>query len=352
MGGSVVMTIVSSGSSVSSLQEQSVDVSSSADADILVENLSCSYAGKLALDGIDLSIPRGTSFALLGPNGAGKTTLLNILCTLNRNFEGRALVGGADVRRRPTAARRNIGVVFQDSSLDDRLSGWENLEFHGLVYGMPQRERRQRIDEVLALVELSDWRDAIVRSFSGGMRRRLEIARALLHNPKILFLDEPTVGLDAQTRQRIWEYLGQLQRERGLTVLITTHYIEEVETSDQVCIIHEGKILAEGSPQALKAAHGKTWLHLVPRDAEARAAIMARYPDARDLGHDRLAIDAAGESFAKEFLADFGSRLTEIRFDSPTLESVFLSLTGRELRDRAAGQRAGEQAAGRRAGRR
>ncbi|WP_172123109.1 MULTISPECIES: ABC transporter ATP-binding protein [unclassified Devosia] len=319
---------------------------------VFVDNLSHSYAGKLALDKVSLTIARGSSFALLGPNGAGKTTLISILCTLQKADSGTAEVDGIDVRRSPTAARKRIGVVFQDSSLDDRLSAYENLNFHGLVYGMAARDRRQRIGEMLALVELEDWRDAIVRSFSGGMRRRLEIARALLHNPAILFLDEPTVGLDAQTRERIWQYLDQLRRERELTVLTTTHYIEEVETADQVCIINNGVIVNQGSPAELKLAHGRSWLHVVPRDEGVRQAILQRFPETRDLGSNRLAVPVTDEGFVDHFLASFGSQLSEMRLEQPSLESVFLALTGTELRDRAAGRRDAEQAAGRRAGRR
>lgn len=321
-------------------------------AAISVVDVSAAYGGKLALNHVSLDIERGASFALLGPNGAGKTTLINILCTLRRPDGGKASVAGIDVARHPTRARQSIGVVFQDSSLDDRLSAWENLEFHGLVYGMAPKDRRRRSQEVLALVELEDWRDEIVRSFSGGMRRRLEIARALLHEPEILFLDEPTVGLDAQTRQRIWYYLDQLRRERDLTVLTTTHYIEEVENADMVCIIDHGEIIAQAPPEELKARHGKRWLHILPKDAAATQAILARYPDAQPLGSHNLALPADDDALTDAFLAEFRDSLLEIRFQQPTLESVFLSLTGRELRDRTDGQRDAEKAAGKRGGRR
>jgi ABC-2 type transport system ATP-binding protein len=324
------------------------------DAAIEVVDLSRRFADKQALDAVSLSVPTGSSCALLGPNGAGKTTLISILCTLLRPDSGRARVAGIDVLSRPTAARRHIGVVFQDSSLDDRLTAWENLEFHGLVYGMARRERARAIDEMLALVELADWREAVVRSFSGGMKRRLEIARALLHAPRILFLDEPTVGLDAQTRARIWAYLARMQRERALSVLITTHYIEEVEEVDRVAILDHGRILADGAPAALKAAHGRQLVRLLPRDAAARAAILARHPAARAAAGGRLLLDVPpGDArFEDRLLAEFGNRLREIAFDSPSLESVFLSLTGRELRDRTASRTEAEAAAGRRAGRR
>ncbi len=319
---------------------------------ISVDALSARYGGNTVLDNVTLEIRRGSSFALLGPNGAGKTTLLNILSTLRRPDGGSARVAGADVVRQQTAARRSLGVVFQDSSLDDRLTAWENLEFHGLVYGMAPRHRRERSEAVLALVELEDWRDEIVRSFSGGMRRRLEIARALLHEPQILFLDEPTSGLDAQTRVRIWRYLDELRRTRDLTVLTTTHYIEEVEGADTICIIDRGRIIAEGSPEALKAEHGSRWLHLTPRDAAALEAIRAARPDAQLLGAHGLALPADDGARTDAFLTAFRDRLTEVRFQDPTLESVFLSLTGRQLRDRADDRHNADKAAGRRGGRR
>jgi len=320
-------------------------------AAISVENLFASYDGKTVLNDVSFSIPRGASFALLGPNGAGKTTLVSILCTLRLPDRGTARISDFDVVRQPTKARETIGVVFQDSSLDDRLSAWENLEFHGLVHGLAPKLRRQRAEEVLALVELTDWTDEIVRSFSGGMRRRLEIARALMHQPTILFLDEPTVGLDPQTRQRIWSYLERLRREQHLTVLTTTHYIEEVESADQVCIIDHGQIIAQGTPADLKAAHGARWLHVVPRDEATTAEIAGRYPQAQRLGA-ALALPVPDDGMADAFLATYRARLEEIRFQEPTLESVFLSLTGRELRDRADGQRDAQRSAGRRGGQR
>lgn len=320
-------------------------------AAIEVKEVSAAYGSTTALDAVSLSVPPGSHFALLGPNGAGKTTLVNILCTLRRPDRGSAVVAGSDVVRRPSQARRSIGVVFQDSSLDDRLTAWENLEFHGLVYGMPARLRRGMIEIMLDLVELGDWTHEIVRSFSGGMRRRLEIARALLHEPRILFLDEPTVGLDAQTRQRIWHYLEQLRRDRGLTVLTTTHYIEEVESADQICIIDHGRIIAQGTPDALKAEHGHSWLNVVPRDAAAKAAMLERFPQAQALGVNALVMPADDRQESDAILAEYRDQLAEVRFQPPTLESVFLSLTGRELRDRADGQRSADRAAGRRGGR-
>lgn len=210
-------------------------------AAIRVDNVSKRYGRTLALDGVSLEVRDRELFALLGPNGAGKTTLMHILSTVLAPDGGTAEVAGHDVVREPLAARSRLGIVFQEPSLDDRLTVRENLNLHGLVFGVPWRLRRRRIKEVLELVELSDWADRPVRALSSGMKRRLEIARALIHDSEIMLLDEPTVGLDAQTRERIWAYLKRLQEERGLTVVVTTHYIEEVEGCDRVCIVDNGK---------------------------------------------------------------------------------------------------------------
>jgi len=319
---------------------------------ISVRDLRATYGGKAALDGVSLDIDEGSSFALLGPNGAGKTTLINILCTLRLPQGGSALVAGQDVVRQPRRARRSIGVVFQNSSLDDRLTAYENLEFHGLVHGLPSRQRRLRIGEVLDLVALEEWQDEIVRTFSGGMRRRLEIARALMHDPKILFLDEPTVGLDAQTRQQIWQYLDRLRAERSLTVLTTTHYIEEVESADTICIIDHGRIIAQGTPEALKHEHGRRWLQADAVNGATRQEILAHYPDARPLGARSIVVPTDVVDAGEFQAGPFKGRLTEIHYREPTLESVFLSLTGRDLRDRADGEREAQLADGRRGGRR
>lgn len=320
-------------------------------AAVRVDGLGLAYGSQVALEDVSLTVARGSSFALLGPNGAGKTSLMSVLATLRAPDAGQVEVAGHNVRRAPRRVREAIGMVFQDASLDDRLSAEENLDFHGRVYGMPARARARAIDAMLALVELEDWRETIVRSFSGGMKRRLEIARALMHDPAILFLDEPTVGLDAQTRARIWTYLDHQRRERGLTLLTTTHYIEEVEEADRVCIIDKGRIIAEGAPEALKREHGQAFLHVTPVSPEDHAALLRAYPQARVTG-EALAIPAGRDEDVAEVLSRFGNRLREMRYEAPTLEGVFLMLTGRVLRDRADDGRGAERAAGRRAGRR
>jgi ABC-2 type transport system ATP-binding protein len=301
-----------------------------------VDQISKRYGRTLALDAVTFDVPRGAVFALLGPNGAGKTTLLHILCTILAPDSGTARIGGIDVRKNPLGARRSLGMVFQEPSLDDRLTVEENLEFHGLVYGVPKALRRKRTAEMLSLVELDNWRGALARALSSGMKRRLEIARALVHDSQILFLDEPTAGLDAQSRQRMWQYLRNAKRERELTAIVTTHYIEEVEGCDRVCIIDQGRILADDAPSALKARYGHALLRVVPNDAATAAELLAAYPEIATARHEEIVLRAAGDAFTESVLARFGTRIRRLAIEEPSLESVFLSLTGRELRDQAA----------------
>lgn len=299
---------------------------------ILVEGVSKRFGRVLALDAVSLSVPQGQMFALLGPNGAGKTTLIDILCTIQKPDSGRAEVAGIDVAKHPLKVRHHLGVVFQEATLDTRLSVEENLDFHGLVYQMSRADRRRRIDEMLALVELSDWRDALVKTLSAGMRRRLEIARGLMHRPRILFLDEPTVGLDAQSRAKIWSYLDTLRKSEDLTIVVTTHYIEEVDACDAICIIDHGKILAHGTPDALKLAHAEPLLRVGPRTPQAHAALMARFPGTVQAADGQLVIRSS-EITVDAILEEFGNQLRQVTVDQPSLESVFLTLTGRDLRE-------------------
>jgi len=308
------------------------------------------YGETLALDSVDLDIAANQIVALLGPNGSGKTTLLHILCTILLPDKGTGEICGFDILRQPLKARQHLGVVFQEPSLDGRLSVYENLDFHGLVYRVPWRSRRQRISEVLELVELEEWRDEPVRSLSAGMKRRLEIGRALIHESRVILLDEPTVGLDAQSRARIWQYLGDLRRSREITVVVTTHYIEEVEGCDEVCIIDKGTILAQGSPESLKQTHGRQVLRVTPRDDHAEAEILAAFPDALRNPSGQLLLQSANPEMVDLFLQRLGNRVRRIDIDTASLESVFLSLTGRDLRDKPANAREKTLAFARRGG--
>jgi len=305
---------------------------------IVVRDLVKRYGRTLALAGVSLDVARGERYAILGPNGAGKTTLIHILCTILMADEGEAIVDGCDVRRQPRRARSRIGVVFQESSLDTRLTARENLEFHGRVFGVPRGLRRRRIDELLELVELTDWQHHLVRSLSKGMQRRLEIARALVHDATLLVLDEPTVGLDAQTRHRMWSHLSELQRQRDLTILVTTHYIDEVDHCDRVCIVDHGEVLTVGTPSELKARHGRSAAHVVARDEATAAALAQGTPGAHRRGLD-VTVPLVSEGDAARLLGEHGAGLTAYTLVQPSLETVFLELTGRALRDAPAAAR-------------
>jgi ABC-2 type transport system ATP-binding protein len=318
--------------------------------EVVIDGVTKRYGRTLALDDVSLAVRPNELFALLGPNGAGKTTLLHILCTILKPDSGTARIGGVDVVAHPLQARRSLGVVFQEPSLDDRLTVFENLNFHGLVYGVPAARRKSRIDEMLHLVELAEWRDALVRTLSAGMKRRLEIARALVHDARVLFLDEPTVGLDAQSRSRLWQHVQALREKRDLTVIVTTHYIEEMESCDRVCIIDHGRILTNDTPAALKTAHGQQFIRVVANDEPTALEIVAAYPGLAHRKDTEIVIKSSGEAFAEALLSRFGGRIRRFIVEDPTLESVFLSLTGRELRDAPASARERTFQFGRRGG--
>lgn len=225
---------------------------------IEIKNLTKKFKDFVAVDDISFSVQAGDVFAFLGPNGAGKTTTIKILTTLLHPTSGSMLVNGCDPMKDKNGARKSFGIIFQDPSLDDELTAYENMDFHGVLYGMAGAERKERIKQLLEVVDLWDRRKEPVKNFSGGMKRRLEIARGLLHHPKILFLDEPTVGLDPQTRNYIWSYLKKMNQEEGVTIFLTTHYLEEAEAmANRVAIIDRGKIVAQGSPEEIKIQTNK-----------------------------------------------------------------------------------------------
>ncbi len=220
---------------------------------INVEHLIKKFHDFTAVDDISFQVEKGEIFAFLGPNGAGKTTTIKMLTTLAHPTSGSIKINGFDPTKNASGARHSFGIVFQDPSLDDELTAWENMEFHGVLYGIPKKDRRQRIQDLLTFVELWERKDDLVKTFSGGMKRRLEIARGLLHHPKILFLDEPTLGLDPQTRNHIWSYVNKLSQDEGMTIFFTTHYMEEAEENAQrIAIIDHGKIVAQGTSEDLK----------------------------------------------------------------------------------------------------
>jgi ABC-2 type transport system ATP-binding protein len=302
---------------------------------IQVENLVKKFGELVAVDHISFNVTQGEIFGFLGPNGAGKTTTINILCTLARPTAGRATLNGFDVVRQQNQVRQSIGLVFQDPSLDDRLTGLHNLRFHAMVYNIPVSVREERIKHLLEMVELWDKRHKFVNTYSGGMKRRLELARGLLHNPKVLFLDEPTLGLDPQTRNHIWEYVLELRKREGTTVFMTTHYMDEAEKADRIAIIDYGKLVAMDTPEKLKQSIGKDIISLKTEDDEkATEEISRRYQTEVRNDKDHLTFSIAnGEEFLPVFIKEFGIKISSISLRRPTLEDVFLKLTGREIRE-------------------
>jgi len=220
---------------------------------IKVENLTKKFNGFAAVDNVSFSVGKGEIFAFLGPNGAGKTTTIRMLTTLLKPTSGLIEINGLEVLKKQDEVRKSFGIIFQDPSLDDELTAYENMEFHGVIYGVPKELRRERIEQLLKFVELWNRKDDLVKKFSGGMKRRLEVARGLIHHPKLLFLDEPTLGLDPQTRNHIWNYIKGLNEKEGMTIFFTTHYLAEAEkVAQKIAIIDKGKIISQGTLQELK----------------------------------------------------------------------------------------------------
>ncbi|MFC2047948.1 ATP-binding cassette domain-containing protein [Chloroflexota bacterium] len=304
------------------------------DSIIRVENLVKKFGTLVAVNDISFSVEPGEIFGFLGPNGAGKTTTINILCTLSKPTSGRAIINDLDVVRQQSQVRQSIGLVFQDPSLDEQLSGLQNMRFHALVYNIPASVREIRIEEMLKMVELSEKRNNQVRTYSGGMKRRLEIARGLLHHPKVLFLDEPTLGLDPQTRNRIWEYILELRRREGTTIFLTTHYMDEAENADRIAVIDHGKIVAINTPEGLKNMVSKDIISVTTDDDKrADEEIALRYQVKARHTSDGLTFEvASGEKFLPAFIKEFGTKILSVSLRRPSLDDAFLKLTGREIR--------------------
>ncbi len=303
-----------------------------------VEGLVRKFGDLVAVDGVTFEVRRGEVFGFLGPNGAGKTTTINMLCTLLTPTAGRATVDGFDVVRQKREVRQRIGLVFQDPSLDDRLTANENLDFHAVVYAVPQAVREKRKRELLEMVDLLDRADDLVITFSGGMKRRLEIARGLLHHPRVLFLDEPTIGLDPQTRKYIWDYVADLKKREDITIFLTTHYMEEAEHCDRIAIIDHGRIIALDTSENLKNMVGGDIIR-IKTDDDARAEELLREKYRVNILEDKdcLCFEVErGEEFIPRLFQDFDVSIQSINLHRPTLDDVFLKLTGREIRDEEA----------------
>ena len=302
---------------------------------IEVRGLAKVFGVRPAVRGVSFEVARGETFGLLGPNGAGKTTTISMLATIVEPTEGGATIAGHSITTRADLVRQSIGIVFQATTLDNYLSALENLQFHAVLYALPRQGLAERIHEVLDLVGLWERRSDRVRSFSGGMKRRLEIARALLHGPRVLLLDEPTVGLDPQTRVHIWNYIERLKTEQAVTILVTTHYMDEAEHCDRIAIIDDGELVALDAPAALKAMVGMDAIHLhTADDAEAKRRLEERFGlSAAEADGEIVTHVAHGEQFVPELCAGLGLPVFSVRVVRPTLDDVFMTHTGRGLRD-------------------
>jgi ABC-2 type transport system ATP-binding protein len=307
---------------------------------IEVRQLQRKFGNFVAVAGVDFEVRQGEVFGFLGPNGAGKSTTINMLCTMLRPTGGSAAINGFDVASQPDRVRQSIGIIFQDASLDDRLTGLENLRFHAMLYDVPGQVFSTRAGELLTMVDLSDKAGEIVRTFSGGMKRRLEIARGLLHHPKVLFLDEPTVGLDPQTRRHIWEYLLKLRLQEGVTMFMTTHYMDEAEHCDRIAVIDHGRIVALDTPERLKALVGGDIITIRTSDNGAAAARLAGLPgvQTRTGPSEQLIVETRdGDHFIPQLIDRLGAgpdavTVQTINLSRPTLEDVFIKLTGHAIR--------------------
>ncbi len=323
---------------------------------ISVSGLTKQYGEVQAVRGIDFDVARGETFGFLGPNGAGKTTTIKILCTLANATSGTARVAGHDATTERDSVRRNIGLVFQDTTLDTYLTAEQNLRFHAELYGVPKPAVAPRMRQVMDMVGLWDRKDSLVSTYSGGMQRRLEIARGLLHAPRVLFLDEPTVGLDPQTRSSIWAYINELKRREDITIFLTTHYMDEAEHCDRIAIIDHGKIVAIDTPEALKASVGKDRVQIQTGDDPAAIAELAEKFGIEAAMHEGAVTFsvASGEQFVPRLFAELSVPIRSVSVSRPSLDDVFMSYTGSTIRDaEASGTDAMRQMAQRwRAGRR
>jgi ABC-2 type transport system ATP-binding protein len=302
---------------------------------IEVRDLKKSFGDVEAVRGVSFEVAPGEVFGFLGPNGAGKTTTINMLCTLARPTSGAAFVAGHDSVTERDDVRRNIGLVFQDQTLDGYLTAAQNLRLHAELYGVESALVGARMEQVIRMVGLWDRKDSTVNTFSGGMRRRLEIARGLMHSPRVLFLDEPTIGLDPQTRSSIWRYIGELKDREEITIFMTTHYMDEAEFCDRIAIMDAGRIVALDTPEALKAGVGADRVRITTEDDEAAIAALG----------DRFGLEArmsegavsfavpSGEEFVPRLFAELGIAIRSVSVSRPTLDDVFMLHTGSTIRD-------------------
>jgi ABC-2 type transport system ATP-binding protein len=302
---------------------------------IEVEDLVKKFGNITAVDTVSFDVEEGTIFGFLGPNGAGKTTTINILCTLLSPTSGRTLIAGYDCMREPSRVRTVIGIVFQDTTLDKDLTAYENLIFHAYLYNVPKSEMTERVNDVLQFVGLSDRKNDLVKKFSGGMKRKLEVARGLLHRPRVLFLDEPTLGLDPQSRTNLWEFITELPKRHNVTIFMTTHYMEEAEVCDRIAIIDHGKIIALDTPEQLKKMVGGDVVSITTTDNESSRfdiehAFMMNVSEKENALYMTC---SRGDTCIPELIRTLGDRVLSVRIQRPTLNDVFLKLTGKSIRE-------------------
>jgi ABC-2 type transport system ATP-binding protein len=306
---------------------------------IETHQLTKAYNSLKAVDNLDISVEPGEIFGLLGPNGAGKTTTVSMLCTILKPTSGTATVNGFDIVHEANKVRKSIGIVFQDPSIDDRLTGRENLYMHANLYGVPASEQKDRINRILKLVELDDRADDLLRTYSGGMRRRLELGRGLIHYPKVLFLDEPTVGLDPQTRDHIWKYIKELKQAHDITVVLTTHYMDEADRlSDRIAIMDHGKIVILDTPQKLKETLEGDVITVRANNIQALSELVTKWLGLNQthIVEGALEITVRNGKSAMPRIMELATQsniyVESLLLREPNLEDVFLHYTGRSIR--------------------
>jgi len=308
---------------------------------ISVKRLSKHFGTLKAVDNVSFDVKEGEIFGLLGPNGAGKTTTIKMLTTLTPPTSGTATVAGYGISKNQNEVRKRIGIIFQDPSLDDELTGWENLEFHAILYKISKKKRTDKINEVMELVELLDKKDTLIKDYSGGMKRRLEIARGLIHEPSVLFLDEPTVGLDPQTRRKIWDYIKKLNEKHGTTVILTTHYIEEADyLCNRVAFVDHGKLVAIDTPTNLKAKLGGDVVSVqVSSNADKFGSIMKKHAWVKNVSMHDGSVDLTVKDGEKKIpdIVDIARKnnveIGGVSLHKPSLEDVFIYYTGKAIRE-------------------
>jgi len=300
---------------------------------IEVRNFSKKFGDFTAVDNISFDVEQGTIFAFLGPNGAGKSTTINTLCTIQEKTEGMLKINGNDVSKQKDLVRNDIGIVFQDSTMDGKLTVEENLKLHCDFYKVPKSEMKERIDFVLDLVDIKSRKKSPVDSLSGGMKRRAEIARGLVHFPKVLFLDEPTTGLDPQTRASVWDYIHKLQKQKNITIFLTTHYMDEAEICNQVAIIDGGKIVAHDTPANLKKKYTSTTMKIKTNDTDSLKTYMTERSIKHSVDKDLVTIYATSTADVLDISNTFRESIEDIEINKGTLNDVFIAITGKEIRE-------------------